>query len=590
MGLLISLVLISLGVPVRCETFDYVIAGAGTCGLLLANRLSEDPSIKVAVIEPGDDVRNNPNVTDVGAFLRAFNTEIDWQYNTTPQPGANNKSIPFHAGKAIGGTSTINGMTYIRGDKAEFDAWESLGNDDWNWEILYPYFKRVEQFSPPTAAQQAAGASFDAEYHGKDGLMKTGFPFRLINGSFYELAQQTWESLGYPLNQDVNSGETRGFGVWPQTLDRDQNIREDAARAFYYPIEKRPNLKVIKGIATKVTWMNSLAGISVHAANGLEYLDPAGQTITINVTNEVILSTGSLRSPLILERSGIGNPNILQQYGIEAKVDLPGVGENLQDQPNVALEYTSNMSITGTAPYVTFATAEDIFGEHTSAIAEETSAELSEWARKVSEANNGAINSHQLEKIFRIQHDLMFKAKITIAESLTSASGNVLLSAFWPLLPFSRGSVHLRSAETNDPAIDPKYFLVDFDLNIQIKLGRLSQSLWYTSPINNLVVGDLVPRDETLPRNATDAQWAAFITSTVSPNHHPIGTLSMMSRGLGGVVDHQFKVYGTSNVRVIDASVLPMQISGHLTATLYAMSERAAEFIKSSYYENLGYV
>ncbi|OTB10837.1 putative GMC oxidoreductase [Daldinia sp. EC12] len=577
----IPLICIALGVEVKCEVFDYVIAGAGTCGLVLANRLSEDPNIKVAVIEPGDDVRNNPNVTDVGAFLRALGTEIDWQYTTTPQPGAGNKSIPFHAGKAIGGTSTINGMTYIRGDKAEFDVWESLGNDGWNWNTLYPYFKQVEQFSPPTAAQQVAGASFDAEFHGTDGLVKTGFPFRLLNGSFYELVQQSWENLGYLLNPDVNSGETRGFDVWPQTLDRDANVREDAARAYYYPIEQRPNLKIIKGVVTKLNWANSIIDDKL-STDGVEYLNPAGQTIVISAAKEVLLSAGSLRSPLILERSGVGNPSILKEHGIETRINLPGVGEHLQEQPNVVLEYISNVNLTGTIPYATFATAQDIFGERTFAVAEATRTKLSEWAQKVSDTNNGAIDAHQLEEIFRIQHDLIFRTNVTVAETLTSASGNILLSAFWLLLPFSRGSVHLKSTKTNYPAIDPEYFLIDFDLAIQTEIGRISQELWYTNPVKDVVVDYLVPGDEVLPRNATDAQWATFIASTMSPNHHPIGSASMMSRKLGGVVDPRFKVYGTSNVRVVDASVLPMQISGHLTATLYAISERAANFIKSS--------
>ncbi|KAI0835608.1 putative GMC oxidoreductase [Hypoxylon sp. FL0890] len=583
MELVVPLILLALSAQARCESFDYVIAGAGTCGLVLANRLSEDPNVRVAVIEPGEDVRNNPNVTDVTRFLRAYGTAIDWQYTTTPQPGANNRSIPFHAGKAIGGTSTINGMTYIRGDKAEFDVWEDLGNNGWNWDTLYPYFKQVERFSPPTEAQQAAGATFNPEYHGEDGILKTGFPFELFNGTLHEVAQQAWENLGYPLNPDVNGGETRGFDIWPQTLDRDANIREDAARAYYYPVEQRPNLKIINGTVTKLTWANSTGNGGTLSADGLEYLNPEGQTVTVNAAKEVLLSAGSLRSPLILERSGVGNPSILKKYGIETKIELSGVGEHLQDQPNTPLEYTSKINVTGTVPYATFATAEDIFGNETSTVAATTAAKLSEWARKVSRVNTAGIDASVLEKIFRIQHDLIFKQNVTIAETLTSGSGNVLISAFWLLLPFSRGSVHIKSAEHLDyPAIDPEYFLIDFDLTVQTGLGRLSQKLWYTDPISDLLVGNLVPSEASLPRNATDSQWATFIASTSSPNHHPIGTASMMSRELGGVVDPELKVYGTSNVRVVDASVLPMQISGHLTATLYAVAERAAEIIKNS--------
>ncbi|KAI2468587.1 putative GMC oxidoreductase [Annulohypoxylon bovei var. microspora] len=584
MKLVISFVLFALSAKAKCESFDfdYVIAGAGTCGLVLANRLSEDPNVKVAVVESGSDVRNNPNVTDVTRFLRAFGTDIDWQYTTTPQPGANNKSLAFHAGKAIGGTSTINGMTYIRGDKAEFDAWESLGNDGWNWDALYPYLKGVERFSPPTVAQKAAGASFDPEYHGEGGPLITGFPFELLNGTFYNLAQEAWQTLGYPLNLDFNSGVTRGFGVWPQTLDRDANIREDAARAYYYPIEQRPNLKIIKGTATKLIWANSSTTSSMLLAHGIEYRDSSNQTVTITAKKEVLLSAGSLRTPLILERSGVGNKDILDIYGIKMMMNLYGVGENLQEQPNTALQFSSNINVTGTVPYATFLTAQDIFGSNLSAVATAADAKLSEWAQKVAEANNG-INPSQLEKIFRVQKDLIFKSNVTIAETLTSGSGNVLISAFWTLLPFSRGSVHIKSAEDVDhPAIDPKYFFVDFDLAVQTGVGRVSQELWYTDPIRDVVASYLVPGDADLPRNATDAQWAASLASILSPNHHPIGTASMMSRELGGVVDPELRVYGASNVRVVDASVLPLQISGHLTATLYAVAERAAELIKNS--------
>ncbi|KAI1213531.1 putative GMC oxidoreductase [Annulohypoxylon truncatum] len=580
----ISLVLLALGIKVRCESFDYVIAGAGTCGLVLANRLSEELNIRVAVIEPGGDVRHNPNVTDVTRFLRAFGTDIDWQYTTTPQPGASNRSLAYHAGRAIGGTSTINGMTYIRGDKAEFDALEALGNKGWNWDTLYSYFKRVERFSPPTAAQTSeGGASFNPEYHGEDGPLTTGFPFELLNGSFHELAREAWQKLGYPLNPDVNSGETRGFDVWPQTLDRDADIREDAARAYYYPIEQRPNLKIIKGTVTKLTWANSSTAGSLLSADGVEYRDSNNKTATLSATKEVVLSAGALRTPLILESSGVGNPEILKKYGIETKIELNGVGENLQDQPNTALEYSSNFNVTGTAPYATFVTAQDIFGNQTSTVAAATDAKLSEWAQRVSDVNGGAISPSQLERIFRVQHNLIFNKNVTIAESLTSGSGSILISAFWTLLPFSRGSVHIKSAEDiEDPIIDPKYLFIDFDLTVQAGIGRTSQGLWYTEPISNTVVSYLVPGDADLPRNASDAQWAAALGPLVSPNHHALGTASMMSRELGGVVDPKLKVFGTSNVRVVDASVLPMQISGHLTATLYAVAERAAELIKNS--------
>ncbi|KAI0455677.1 GMC oxidoreductase [Xylaria acuta] len=562
------------------ETFDYIIAGAGTCGLVLANRLSADPKIRVAVIEPGDDVRNNINVTDPSLFTVAFDTSIDWQYSTTPQPAAGNRTIPWHAGKAIGGTSTINGMTYIRGDTAQFDAWESLGNEGWNWDTLFPYYKKAEKFTVPSPAQAAAGATYNPEVHGEAGHVHTGFPFSLTNGSFHELAAETWEALGYPLIEDDNAGSVRGFSIWPQTLDRDQNLRFDSARSYYYGVEDRPNLTIIKGTVKKISWAHSSATSQAAVAEGVEYVTPDGELAKLKATEEVILSAGALRSPLILESSGVGNPSLLNELGIETLIDLPGVGEYLQEQPNTVLVYSSTQNMSGSAPYATFPTAQDMFGDETSAINASTAAQIPDWAKKVAAASNGAVKAANVEKLLRIQHDLIFKKNVTIGESLTSISQGYLVSAMWLLLPFSWGSVHLTSVDAIDaPAIDPKYFLVDFDLDVQIGLGRLAQKYWHTKPISDLVGSGVSPTDDVLPVNATDGQWTGYISDTLMPNHHPIGTASMMSRELGGVVDSKLKVYGTKNVRVVDGSILPLQFSGHLTPTLYAVAERAAEII-----------
>jgi choline dehydrogenase len=304
-----ALAFLSLPFPVSCyETYDYIIAGGGTAGLVIANRLSANPSITVAVIEPGGDERGNTNVTSVSAYLTAFNTSIDWQYSIVPQEGLGGRNLMYHAGKALGGTSTINGMTYIRGDKAEIDAWETLGNEGWNWDALWPYYKGVENYTSPTAAQVAAGASWSPAFHGEQGLLTTGYPFEMTNSSFHTTVQETWSNLGYPLNKDINGGDVRGFSVWPQTLDRDADVREDAARAFLYPFTARTNLVVIRGTVRKVVWKARKVGCSKVEAQGVEYVTLDGETVVLNATKEVILSAGALRSPIILELSGVGNP------------------------------------------------------------------------------------------------------------------------------------------------------------------------------------------------------------------------------------------------------------------------------------------
>ncbi|KAF3024920.1 hypothetical protein E8E14_013026 [Neopestalotiopsis sp. 37M] len=567
------------------EIYDYIIAGAGTCGSVVANRLSSDPNLTVLVIEPGLDERTNPNVTSVLGFLTAFNTSIDWAYNITPQAGLGGRDLQYHAGKAWGGTSTINGMTFLRGDRAEVDAWEALGNTGWNWDALWPHYKGVERFEVPTPAQTEAGASWNPDFHGLEGELATGYPYELINGSIHDTWRQTWEGLGFPWNEDANGGDIRGISIWPYTLDRDADVREDASRAFIQPVESRPNLKIIQGTVKRLTWKEDV-GTCEAEADGVEYLTAAGETITVQAQKEVILSAGALRSPLILESSGIGQSEYLQKLGIEPKIDLPGVGENMIEQPLASIAYAGNAAnATGTLiPFGLFINAQDTFGEETDAIAASTRANLSSWAADITAANGGVMSADALLKVFEVQHDLIFKDNVTIGELLTAFGEqygyNFVANVWWPLLPFSRGSVHLKSVDAiDDPAINPQYLLADFDVTMMTGVGRVAQSFFYQEPISDIITGALLPGDAILPRNATDEQWRSQLVNQVSPNHHALASAAMMSRELGGVVDPGLRVYDTRNVRVVDASVVPLQISGHLTATLYALADRAAAII-----------
>ncbi|KAI4592934.1 hypothetical protein KJ359_010186 [Pestalotiopsis sp. 9143b] len=567
------------------ESYDYIIAGAGTCGSVVANRLSFNPDTTVLVIEPGLDERANPNVTSVLGFLSAFNTPIDWAYSVVPQASLGGRDLQYHAGKAWGGTSTINGMTYLRGDRAEVDAWERLGNDGWNWDALWPHYKAVERFEVPTPAQAAAGASWDPAFHGLAGELATGYPFELLNGSLHETWRQTWEGLGFPWNPDANGGDIRGISIWPETLDRDADTREDASRAFLQPILSRPNLKIIQGTVKRLTWKEGNDTCEADA-DGVEYLTAAGDSVTVQAGKEVILSAGSLRSPLILESSGVGHLETLEKLGIATKIDLPGVGENMIEQPLAALAYSANFpNTTGTVgPFGLFVNAQDIFGDETTDIAATTRGNLSTWAAQISAANGGIIDAAALLQVFQVQHDLIFEQNVTIGEILSNFAEEpglgYIANVGWPLLPFSRGSVHLKSADAiDDPAIDPKYLLADFDVAVMTAAGRVAQAFYYQEPIADSVTGYILPGDAVLPRNATDQQWRDALVASVTPNHHALASAAMMSRELGGVVDPHLRVYGTSNVRVVDASVIPLQISGHLTATLYAVADRAAGII-----------
>ncbi|KAF2177137.1 GMC oxidoreductase [Zopfia rhizophila CBS 207.26] len=455
-------------VAVRSETFDYVIAGAGTAGLVVANRLSSHSDITVAVIEPGDHVRQHPDVQTINFSFASFNASINWQYPSVTSPALGSRNLTYRAGKAWGGTSSTDlsppiGMVYIRGDKAQYDAWEELGNKGWNWDSVFPYYKRGERFVAPTSAQTASGATYDESAHGKSGPLDLGFPFILSNSSFHDKARATWQALGLESITDLNDGDPHGFVTAPMTLDPDAGMREGSARAYYTPVEARPNLKIIKGTVKRITWADGPGREAV--ANGFEYVSPSGELVKVGARKEVVLSASAYGNPLILEASGVGNPKILNKLGIKIKVKLPGVGESMQDHDIIAMTYTLNGSTDGgRIPYANMPTAQDVFGNKTTSIAASTFTKLAEWAKAASISSGGAISPSAIEKRFRIQHDLIFNKNITVAELFPTNTGTGILAQFWTSMPFSWGSVHLGSRDNiNEPAITPNLPVIYLD-------------------------------------------------------------------------------------------------------------------------------
>lgn len=458
-------------------TYDYIIAGAGIGGLVLANRLSANGTFSVAVVEPGEDVSNNPNVTLVASTLPAVGTQLDWQYPVAKQQygpdSVGGGGVTWHSGRAIGGSSTINGMGYIRGDRAIVDAWETLGSPGWNWDALWPYYIRSENFTAPTIEQKKnEGAAYGEELHGFDGPLEVAFSFEELHADLYQSFQRTWDSLGYGANPDINSGDVHGFSAAPMTVNREAHLREDAGTAYYHPFKERKNLVLLPGTVRKVDWKegNGEPENAIEAA-GIEYVTADQQIRCLKARKEVILAAGVMRTPLILELSGIGNPSLLASRNITSRVNLPGVGENLQDKPQAMLMYnaanaSSNpFNITDVAPYVTFVNSHDLLGESFAEVKAETAANLPAWASTISAANN--VDASAIETILRVQHDLIFSQNSSFAEVETTiaAAAGLYVSVFWPTQPFSRGSVHVApTASTNsslpDPEIDPKYLCV----------------------------------------------------------------------------------------------------------------------------------
>ncbi|CAG8422871.1 unnamed protein product [Penicillium salamii] len=562
--------------------YDFVIIGGGTSGLVVANRLSEMRDVTVVVIEAGDSVLNNHNVSTTTGYGLSFGTAIDWAYQTEEQIYGGGSKQTVRAGKAIGGTSTINGMSYTRAQKVQIDAWERAGNKGWNWNNLFPYYLKSEQFQVPTADQAARGADYYKSYHGEHGPLKVGWPKAMTNSTMLPILDETFQQLGLSYNRDVNGGSMVGLTVHPDTLDREANVRHDAARAYFWPYENRSNLKIISNTyANRILWKDDVdgdavaIGVEVTGANGVE---------TIYASKEVIVSAGSLKSPVILELSGIGNPDVLNKYDITPKVNISSVGENLQDQTNNGLSYEGREFWLGLPTFSVLPSAEQIYGDQLSDFSSKIMDNLGDYAKNVSISSKGAVQESNVLDALQMQYDLVFKSHVPFAEIVLIPIGHSFSSEYWPLLPFSRGSVHIKSSDPSQPpAINPSYFMFQPDLEAQVDVAQYIRKAFTTAPLDHLIGEEFSPGFEHVPEDASDMTWESWIKSHYRSNFHPVGTASMLPRDKGGVVGPDLKVYGTKNVRVVDASIVPFQICGHLTSTLYAVAERASDLIKRRY-------
>ncbi|KAK8247512.1 choline dehydrogenase [Phyllosticta capitalensis] len=583
------------------HTFDFVIVGGGTAGLVLANRLSANASVRVAVIEAGGSVQGDPRVLNTTSFGLGLGTELDWAYATLPQRFARNETQTCHAGRALGGTSTINGMTYLRAQRAEIDAWETmLNNSGWNWSTVYRCYNESEHFQPPSPSQAANGAAFDAAFHGTDGPVRVGWQETApLPQSGTAVVEETWANLGVQRRADPAGGAMRGFSTWPLTVDARTSTRADAATAYLWPVVgERENLMVLLNTtATRVLWREGEHDEAL--ASGVEVITADGRVEIVRARREVILAAGALRTPALLEHSGVGDPAILNPLSIPLKVALPSVGANLIDQTNVPLSASlllnssSSPDFHGYPTYVTYLTLRDLIPNATAVASLRASAMASiQHYASLNVAANPPTSGPTLAAqttLLRAQLDLMFSnaATLPVVEILTApfaAEGSgVVTMPSWALRPLGRGSVHITATSDYDGhhhrnasiAINPNYLLQPLDRHVQRLAVRAATQYLHTAPLSAFVNTSSLP----LPLPLNDTILDKYIAQSYGPNAHFAGTTAMLPREVGGVVDARLKVYGTSNVRVVDASVLPWQVSGHLSATVYAVAERAAEMI-----------
>ncbi|SPO24020.1 related to Glucose oxidase [Ustilago trichophora] len=581
-------------------TYDYVIVGGGLAGLVVANRLSANPNISVAVIEAGaSGYADNQKFVVPAANLydSSVGTQYDWQWTTSPQAGLSGRSASWPRGKVLGGSSAINGLYYVRHSEIEQNAWADLIGDDgdWAWDKMLQGMKKSETFTPPNQATLSTfNVGYDMASHGTDGPVHVSFPERTYPqvGAFL----QSTNNVGIPQSQNPDAGQSWGAFLATSNINPGNWTRSFSRTAYLDPVTYRSNLAVLTGhLVTKVLF-NSTSGADGAVASGVQFAQSSGtlatQAQSVYARKEVILCGGAVNDPQILQLSGIADSDLLGNLGIETVVDLPGVGYHLQDHLSTGVVFTpasaSSMpptTVTGnraTDSYVNSAIAyvsgSNIFGQSTwnNLVAQMKS----DQAANIAAYDAPASVKAGYNATYTAQVDKFFPSQIGPIELLFALSfGGVQVQAALQH-PLSRGSIKINSTNPfTPPTIDPAYLSNPADMTILREGFKLARRVGTTAPLANYTSGESAPGTSV----QSDAQWETWIRNTVGTEFHPSSTCSMLPREQGGVVGKDLKVYGTKNLRVVDASVPPISFSAHLMSITYGLAELGSEMILKDY-------
>ncbi|OLN86276.1 Versicolorin B synthase 2 [Colletotrichum chlorophyti] len=590
--------------------FDYIIVGGGTSGLVVASRLTEDADVRVLVVEAGADRTSDPLVLTPGLIAGVYGKEqYDWNFTSVPQPGLNNRRINQARGKMLGGTSALNFMLMLYPSRGILDAWGALGNEGWNFDALAPYFRKFgTDHPPPQSAKDIVGL----EYH--DETLSGKGPLQVSFGEGYNPMNAAWmgtfKKLGLGTTGDPRSGKAFGAFQNPCSIDPETKTRSFAASAYYTPeVAKRANLVVLTETQVKKIVFDSINGDI--SAIGVQLVTKDGQEKVVSANVEVILAAGTLHTPQLLELSGIGGKDLLESHSIPVLVDNPNVGENVQDHPIVCQSFEVNDGVPSgdilrdgnilnavVGQYQ--ATREGPLGQSTISSAYAPLADnngvLSEKSKAEIFASHESLTGTPSAKLVRSLIEspqepssqyLLFPSQITISDHPASMAEYILPSlpenyiTVMTVLnhPFSRGTVHITSPDyTVLPTWDPRYNSNPLDLELLARNVQFVERIVGTEPFSNL----FKPDGKRLPDLKGDDLESAkeIVRQRQISVFHVAGSCSMLPREQGGVVDQRLRVYGTKKLRVVDASIFPLEPLGNIQSTVYAVAERAADIVK----------
>ncbi len=526
------------------KQFDYIVVGAGSAGCVLANRLSENPDHSVLLLEAGGRDINPWIHVPVGYFKTMHNPGTDWCYQTEPDPGLNGRSIKWPRGKVLGGSSSINGLIYIRGQSQDFDDWEHAGNPGWGFQDMLPYFKKCEH--------QERGAD---EYHGVGGNLKVS-NMRIKRGIGEAFIQGAVE-IGIPRNDDFNGADQRGAGYYQLTAWKGR--RCSSAVGYLKPAKSRKNLTVLTNALTCRIGVEDKRAVSVEVKH-------KGQVKTFGANREIILSAGAINTPQLMMLSGIGNGSELGEYQIPSLHHLPGVGQNLQDHLQIRSVYRCSVPTLNDEignfffrmligmRYIAFRTGP-----------------MSMAASQIGIFTNSSPDVERPDIQFHFQP----LSADSPGEGVHDFSG--ITSSITQLRPTSRGFLRLKSVDPEEHiAIHPNYLSTELDQTVAVNGMRVSRSIAQSNAMAEFVEQEVLPGDHV----QTDDELLDCARDIGETIYHPSGTCKMGPKSdPDAVVDPRLRVYGMSGLRVVDASIIPTLTSGNTNAPVFAIAEKAADMI-----------